>query len=106
MTTSGNGTKLPRFGQRIARTVQAEPIDGRAVYPTPERQELWRKQREAQQVDPIERAVREGANLRLLTPADVATMLGIGVRTLERWRCTGEGPRFVALSRKSIRYAP
>src|SRR5579875_987430 len=41
---------------------------------------------------------------RLLTPADVAEMLGVSPRTLERWRMTGEGPEYLSLTRQTIRY--
>lgn len=41
---------------------------------------------------------------RLLTPQEVAAMLGLTERTLERWRITGEGPRFAKLSRSTVRY--
>jgi hypothetical protein len=40
----------------------------------------------------------------LLTPSQAADILAVKVNVLERWRSTGEGPRFVRLSRKSIRY--
>lgn len=41
---------------------------------------------------------------RLLTPQEVADMLGLTERTLERWRITGEGPRYSKLSRSTVRY--
>jgi predicted DNA-binding transcriptional regulator AlpA len=40
----------------------------------------------------------------LLTPQEVANMLGLTERTLERWRITGEGPRYSKLSRSTVRY--
>jgi len=40
----------------------------------------------------------------LLNPDQAAKFLGLSVATLETWRAQGVGPRFVALSRKSIRY--
>jgi len=40
----------------------------------------------------------------LLTPSAVATMLRVNTKVLERWRGTGDGPRFVRLTRKTIRY--
>ncbi len=41
---------------------------------------------------------------KLLTPHEAAERLRVTARVLERWRSTGEGPQFVRLSRKSIRY--
>ena len=40
----------------------------------------------------------------LLTPPQAADLLGVSARCLERWRRTGDGPPFVRLSTKSIRY--
>jgi hypothetical protein len=40
----------------------------------------------------------------LLTPDAVAGRLGVSTKALERWRGTGEGPAFVRLSRKTLRY--
>lgn len=56
--------------------------------------------------DPIAAAMQQAsADMpRLLSPAAVAEMLGVAERTLERWRITGDGPRFVKLSRKAVRY--
>ena len=55
--------------------------------------------------DLIAESAREAATIpKLLTPAEVAQVLGVGVRTLERWRMTGEGPEFLKLSRKQVRY--
>ena len=61
------------------------------------------------QTDPVAEAmaetVEEGARApQLLTPPEVAKLLNVSVRTLERWRMTGEGPSYVRLSRKQIRY--
>ncbi|MES3055051.1 helix-turn-helix domain-containing protein [Sphingomonas faeni] len=42
----------------------------------------------------------------LLTPQAVAEVLGLTERTLERWRITGEGPRYIKLSRSTVRYLP
>lgn len=41
---------------------------------------------------------------RLLRPEDVAQILGVSERTLERWRMEGSGPRYLSLSRKVVRY--
>ncbi|TDW62812.1 helix-turn-helix protein [Novosphingobium sp. PhB55] len=40
----------------------------------------------------------------MLTPAQTAEVLGVGTKTLERWRSTGDGPRFVKLSPGTVRY--
>jgi predicted DNA-binding transcriptional regulator AlpA len=58
--------------------------------------------------DPIAVAMEQAAAdvQRLLTPKLVADMLGLTERTLERWRITGEGPRYVKLSRSTVRYLP
>lgn len=40
----------------------------------------------------------------LLTPQVLAERLAVSVKTLERWRLQGEGPPFVRVSRKVIRY--
>ena len=38
----------------------------------------------------------------LLTQAETSTLLRINVRTLERWRVDGSGPRFVKLGRQVL----
>jgi predicted DNA-binding transcriptional regulator AlpA len=55
-----------------------------------------------------QRATRtaSGAGPALLLPQDVAEQLGVSRKALERWRCTGEGPRFVRLGHKTVRYRP
>ena len=40
----------------------------------------------------------------LMTPAEAAAQLRVTHKVLERWRSTGEGPTFVKLSSKTIRY--
>lgn len=57
-------------------------------------------------VDPVEAAMAAASVglPQLLKPAEVAERLGVGERTLERWRGTGEGPRYVSLTRKTVRY--
>lgn len=40
----------------------------------------------------------------LLTPAEVALLLGVAKSTLERWRIVGDGPPFIKLSRSTVRY--
>jgi excisionase family DNA binding protein len=43
--------------------------------------------------------------LQLLTPADVARMLGIPERTLGQWRYVGRGPSYRVVGRH-VRYHP
>jgi predicted DNA-binding transcriptional regulator AlpA len=38
----------------------------------------------------------------LLSQRDAATMLGLSPRTLERFRCTGFGPRFHKIGRRVL----
>jgi hypothetical protein len=40
----------------------------------------------------------------LLSPAEAGAVLGVPAKRLERWRATGDGPRFVRLTRKTIKY--
>lgn len=40
----------------------------------------------------------------LITPAVAAERLSVTAKVLERWRGTGNGPAFVKLTRKTIRY--
>lgn len=42
---------------------------------------------------------------RLLTTDDLAVMIGVEVRTIERWRKAGTGPPFMMFGR-TIRYHP
>ncbi len=42
---------------------------------------------------------------RLLTPQDVATLLGVPVRTLYTWRQAGKGPRAISVGRH-LRWEP
>ncbi|TDR95673.1 helix-turn-helix transcriptional regulator [Enterovirga rhinocerotis] len=44
--------------------------------------------------------------MALITRAAAAKMLGIGVRTLERYDSTGEGPGFVRVGPRLVRYDP
>lgn len=54
---------------------------------------------------PFSRAtIAASARPALLTPEDVAAQLGVSRKALERWRCTGDGPRFVRLGHKTVRY--
>ena len=40
----------------------------------------------------------------LLKEADAAEFLKVSVRTLQGWRCSGDGPKFVRVSGRMIRY--
>ena len=52
----------------------------------------------------LDRALAAVEPLQLLTPKEAAAILAVTPRTLERWRMTGEGPRFLKLSRATVRY--
>jgi predicted DNA-binding transcriptional regulator AlpA len=41
---------------------------------------------------------------RLLTPADVAALTGLGLNTLAQWRSQKRGIPFVKISRNCVRY--
>lgn len=40
----------------------------------------------------------------LLSPKRVAALLGVSPRALEAWRLRGEGPSFIRISSRCIRY--
>ena len=44
--------------------------------------------------------------LRLLTPNEAATLLQISPKTLEKWRASDEGPPWVTVGKRHIRYDP
>lgn len=52
----------------------------------------------------IDNAVTAVEPVQLLTPKQAAEILAVSLRTLEYWRMTGEGPRYLKLSRATIRY--
>lgn len=41
---------------------------------------------------------------RVVTEAEAAEILGVARRTLQDWRFRGVGPRYIAYSRRSVRY--
>lgn len=41
---------------------------------------------------------------RVVTEAEAAEILGVAPRTLADWRFRGVGPRYLAYSRRSVRY--
>jgi predicted DNA-binding transcriptional regulator AlpA len=43
-------------------------------------------------------------NRRLLDQNELARLLGVSGRTIESWRLRGCGPKFVAISRRCVRY--
>lgn len=47
---------------------------------------------------------KRGECLESLTPQQAAEFLGVSTRTLQRWRTSGEGPRFTQ-RRQVVRYA-
>ena len=40
----------------------------------------------------------------LLTEKEAGKLLGFSIRTLQKWRIQGEGPPFVRISARAIRY--
>ncbi|WP_298356931.1 helix-turn-helix domain-containing protein [Rhodoblastus sp.] len=40
----------------------------------------------------------------MLTEAEASEMLGCSTRTLQSWRASGQGPRFVKLNGSMVRY--
>ncbi len=40
----------------------------------------------------------------LLTEKEAAKILGFSIRTFQKWRGTGDGPQFVRVSARAIRY--
>ncbi|RWD79761.1 MAG: DNA-binding protein [Mesorhizobium sp.] len=40
----------------------------------------------------------------LLTPPEAAETLRVSARTLERWRMTGDGPKFVRIGPRRLAY--
>lgn len=40
----------------------------------------------------------------LLRPQEAASFLCVAVQTLARWRCEGQGPRFVKVGRRLVAY--
>lgn len=40
----------------------------------------------------------------LLPTREAAAFLGLSPRTLEKWRCTGEGPVYCVVSSRCVRY--
>lgn len=41
---------------------------------------------------------------RLINEHEAASFIGHSVRTLQKWRVTGQGPKYVRISARSIRY--
>ncbi len=41
---------------------------------------------------------------QLLTETEAANLLNLTTRALQAWRCRGEGPKFIRISRRCIRY--
>lgn len=41
---------------------------------------------------------------KLVTQEELAERLGLSIRTIERWRVTGEGPAFVRIGLRKLAY--
>ena len=46
----------------------------------------------------------EHSPLRSVPSSGAAKVLGVSVRTLEKWRSEGGGPKFVKMSHRCVRY--
>lgn len=46
----------------------------------------------------------ERSRTDLITPDQAAAILSLNAKVLERWRGTGQGPAYIRLTSKSIRY--
>ncbi len=103
-------TTTRRFGTNRPPVSSAPATSTRAPPPESSFQRAMRKAEQASAAHPspadaIEAAAATaGAMPALLKPKDVADLLAVSERTLERWRITGEGPRFVRLGSKVVRY--
>jgi predicted DNA-binding transcriptional regulator AlpA len=42
----------------------------------------------------------------LLTDAELATLYGVALQTVRNWRTKGEGPKWVRIGARAIRYKP
>jgi predicted DNA-binding transcriptional regulator AlpA len=42
--------------------------------------------------------------IQLVDERRAGEMLGLSIRTLQKWRCHGGGPRYVRISRNCVRY--
>lgn len=42
--------------------------------------------------------------MKYLTTKEVAELCRVSVRTVENWRCRGQGPRYICLGTGQIRY--
>jgi hypothetical protein len=45
------------------------------------------------------------ASPKYLSPTQAAELLSVSPRTLEKWRTSGTGPRYIALTKRTIRYS-
>src|SRR5271166_3562499 len=47
---------------------------------------------------------QERSRAELFTPAQAGAILRVNAKVLERWRSTGDGPAYLKLSSKTVRY--
>ena len=59
-----------------------------------------------QSQDPATLPAAKLAAGQLLSDVELASFLGIAVQTIRNWRWRGEGPRFVKLGDRVVRYRP
>ncbi|HET8899315.1 MAG TPA: helix-turn-helix domain-containing protein [Rhodanobacteraceae bacterium] len=60
---------------------------------------------EAQDAPPETPAAKLAAGC-LLTDVELAALYGVSLQTVRNWRWKGEGPRYVKLGARCIRYRP
>jgi len=102
-----NSGSLTMLKSKLRRTIRPAEHVQRTNAPT---KDVAREVRDFAETDLIAEAfapATEDATVAppaLLTPGQVAKILSVGTKTLERWRSIGDGPRFVKLSRGTVRY--
>lgn len=79
------------------REVRYRPADLRAWLATCSQRSTWSTEATSSAAVDLD---------RLLVPAEVASLLGLAVGTLENWRTKGRGPDYLKLAGRIVRYRP
>ena len=58
------------------------------------------------QASSVSRLIAAALSGQLLDVRSAAAWLGLSKSTLDKMRCTGEGPRFIRATAKAVRYDP